>query len=303
MNDESRDVIIGIGEVLWDMLPGGAVCGGAPANFACHAAALGGRAAVVSCVGTDPLGERAVAEIAARGVDCRHVRRDPLHATGTVDVAIGAGGEATYTFAADTAWDHLEWDESLGPLAAAAAAVCFGTLGQRSPVSRHTIRRFLAASPRSALRVFDVNLRQEFHSPELIRESLALASVLKLNEEELPVVAAACGVAHADPLAALRDISSRHGLRLAALTFGAAGSLLVSGDAVSRRPAEPTVVVDTVGAGDAFTAAVVEGMLAGRALDAVHERASRLASFVCTQPGAMPPPVGSAVTTFGGQRS
>jgi fructokinase len=301
MTNERRG-IIGIGEVLWDLLPGGAVCGGAPANFACHAAALGGAAAVVSCVGADPLGERAVATIAARGVDCHHMRRDGHHPTGTVDVAIDAGGEATYTFAADTAWDHLEWSDALGPLAAGAAAVCFGTLGQRSPVSRSTIRRFVAATPRHALRVFDVNLRQQFHSPDLIRESLALASVLKLNEDELPVVAAACGIDHADPVATLCGLSSRHGLRLAALTCGAAGSVLVSGDEVSRRAAEPAVVVDTVGAGDAFTAAVVEGLLAGRGLETIHERASRLAAFVCSQPGAMPPPVASAVDTSGDPR-
>lgn len=298
-----RRTIIGIGEVLWDLLPGGAVCGGAPANFACHAAALGGAAAVVSSVGDDPLGERAVATIAARGVDCRHIRRDGHHPTGTVDVAINAAGEATYTFAADTAWDHLAWDDALGPLAAAAAAVCFGTLGQRSPVSRDTIRRYVAATPRDALRVFDVNLRQDFHSPALIRESLAVASVLKLNEEELPVVAAACGIGHGDPVAALRELSARHCLRLAALTCGAAGSLLVAGDEVSRRAAEPTVVVDTVGAGDAFTAAVVEGMLAARPLEEIHGRAGRLAAFVCSQPGAMPPPVASAGTSSGDSRS
>jgi fructokinase len=130
-----------------------------------------------------------------------------------------------------------------------------------------------------------------------------VASVLKLNEEELPVVAAACGIGHGDPVAALRELSARHCLRLAALTCGAAGSLLVAGDEVSRRAAEPTVVVDTVGAGDAFTAAVVEGMLAARPLEEIHGRAGRLAAFVCSQPGAMPPPVASAGTSSGDSRS
>ncbi|MFN9367789.1 MAG: carbohydrate kinase family protein [Planctomycetia bacterium] len=279
--------IVAIGETLWDLFPDGPVWGGAPGNVACHAAGLGAAAAVVSRLGSDELGDRGLATLAALGVDCHHVQRDDRHPTGTVAVTLGAGGDASYEFAADVAWDHLAWEPALATLAAEAAAVCFGTLGQRSAGARETIRRFLAAAV--GLRVFDVNLRQDFHSAEVIRESLAVTDVLKLNDEELPFVAAACGIATTDPGAALAMLADRYGLRLAALTRGAAGSLLVAGNAVSALPALATPVVDTVGAGDAFTAAVIMGLLRGRPLGEMHGHAARLAAFVCSQRGATPP--------------
>ena len=214
------------------------------------------------------------------------MHRDEARHTGTVAVSLSPAGDARYEFAADVAWDHLAWEPSLAAVAADAAAVCFGTLGQRSAVSRQTIRRFLAAA--RGLRVFDVNLRQQFHSPELIRESLALADVLKLNDEELPVVAAACGIAAADPVAALRDLAARHALRLAALTRGKAGSVLVAAGQTSLKPARATTIVDTVGAGDAFTAAAIVGLLRDDPLEAIHDHAARLAAFVCGHRGATP---------------
>ena len=280
-------IFVGLGETLWDVFPDGAVWGGAPGNVACHAAGLGANVFMVSGVGCDELGERGIAALESHGIDCRHMQRDPRHPTGTVTVSLGPAGDASYVFASDTAWDHLGWEPSLGELAARANAVCFGTLGQRAEESRRTIRRFLEAAGQ-AVRVFDVNLRQAFYSPELIRESLALANVLKLNDDELPVVAAACGVSADDPVAAVRELAERHGLRLAALTRGAAGSLLVADGVVSTRPAEARTIVDTVGAGDAFTAAVVMGLLGGRPLDAMHDHAARLAAFVCGHRGATP---------------
>ena len=279
--------VIGLGETLWDVFPDGAVWGGAPGNVACHAAGLGANVFMVSGVGCDELGERGIAALESHGIDCRHVQRDPRHPTGTVTVALGPAGDASYVFASDTAWDHLGWEPSLGDLAARASAVCFGTLGQRAEESRRTIRRFLEAAGQ-AVRVFDVNLRQAIYSPELIRESLALANVLKLNDDELPVVAAACGVSADDPVAVVRELAERHGLRLVALTRGVAGSLLVADGVVSTRPAEARTIVDTVGAGDAFTAAGVMGLLGGRPLDAMHDHAARLAAFVCGHRGATP---------------
>jgi fructokinase len=242
---------------------------------------------MLSGVGCDDLGERGIAALESHGVDCRHVKRDPRHPTGTVTVSLSPAGDASYVFASGTAWDHLAWEPSLEGLAVRADAVCFGTLGQRSEESRRTIQRFLAAAGQ-AVRVFDVNLRQDFYSPELIRESLALANVLKLNDNELPVVAAACGVSADDPVAAVHELAERHGLRLAALTRGAAGSVLVADGVVSIRPAEARVIVDTVGAGDAFTAAVVMGLLGGRPLEVMHDHAARLAAFVCGHRGATP---------------
>lgn len=287
MHPSRPPTIIGIGETLWDLFPDGAVWGGAPGNVACHAAGLGAAAALVSRVGRDDLGDRGVATLESLGVDCRHVQRDGLHPTGTVGVSLGAGGEARYEFAADVAWDHLAWEPALEAAAAGAAAVCFGTLGQRTATARVTIRRFVAAAT-GGLRVFDVNLRQGFHSPALIRDSLALADVLKLNDEELPVVAGACGVAADDPVAAVHELAVRHALRLAALTRGPAGSVLVADGRTSLRPAGAKTIVDTVGAGDAFTAAVIVGLLRGRPLEAVHDHAVRLAAFVCGRRGATP---------------
>jgi fructokinase len=283
----SSPIFVGLGETLWDVFPDGAVWGGAPGNVACHAAGLGAESFMVSGVGCDELGERGIAALETHGIDCRHVQRAPRHPTGTVTVSLGPAGDASYVFASDTAWDHLAWEPSLGELAARASAVCFGTLGQRAEQSRRTICRFLTAAGQ-AVRVFDVNLRQAFYSPELIRESLALATVLKLNDDELPVVAAACGVSAEDPVAAVRELAERLGLRLAALTRGAAGSVLVADGVVSTRPAEARTIVDTVGAGDAFTAAVVMGMLAGRPLETMHDHAARLAAFVCGHRGATP---------------
>ena len=279
--------IVAIGETLWDLFPDGPVWGGAPGNVACHAAGLGVAAVIVSRVGRDDLGDRGIATLESLGVDCRHVQRDDDRPTGSVAVSLSPEGQARYEFAADVAWDRLAWEPALDPLAAGAAAVCFGTLGQRADGSRRTIRRFVTAAT-GGLKVFDVNLRQHFHSPDLIRESLALADVLKLNDEELPLVAAACGIRAAEPVAALEELATRHGLRLAALTRGAAGSVLVAGGQTSSRPAPATAVVDTVGAGDAFTAAVIVGLLEGRSLHSIHDHATRLAGFVCRHRGATP---------------
>ena len=246
--------MVAIGETLWDLFPDAAVWGGAPANVACHVAGLGVETAMVSRVGSDDHGDRGLASLAAHGVDCRFMQRDPDYPTGSVQVTLSAAGDASYVFAADTAWDQLAWQPDLQALATTVAAVCFGTLGQRSRRSRETIRRFLSTA-RQAIKVFDVNLRQQFYSDEVIRDSLGLATVLKLNDEELPVVAAACGLADGDSTAVAEKLIAAYGLHLVAVTRGAEGSLLVGDGQWSERAAEPAAVVDTVGAGDAFTAA------------------------------------------------
>lgn len=281
-------VLVGLGEVLWDVFPGAAHFGGAPANFACHAAGLGATAWMVSAVGTDELGDQAFDVLRRRGVECEHVARDPAHATGQVLVALDAAGQASYEFGSDTAWDHLPWSDSLESLAASCDAVCFGTLGQRSPESRQTIRRFVKATQQSALRVFDVNLRQQFFDRDTIVESLELASVLKLNDGELPVVAEFCGVRLGTETETLLELVRRFDLRLAALTRGPAGSLLIAGDMVDEQSAPPTAVVDTVGAGDSFTATLVRDFLSGLPLDVINTHANAVAAFVCSQNGATP---------------
>lgn len=282
-----RHRIIGIGEVLWDVFPDGPRFGGAPANFACHAAALGADVAMVSRVGEDDLGERAVESLQRRGVDTSAVARSSNLPTGTVVVTLDEQNSPSYEIAAPAAWDAIEWSDRLQRLAPAADAVCFGTLAQRSETSRQTICRFLRATADEALRVFDVNLRQSFYSAEIILASLELANVVKLNDEELPVVAAACGIEGSQDrrLAALCE---RFELRLAAMTRGASGALVVSPQETSDCPGFPTSVRDTVGAGDSYTAAIVVGMLRDGDLARVNEHACRLAAYVCSQSGATP---------------
>jgi fructokinase len=283
--------IVGLGEILWDVFPDGARFGGAPANFACSASGLAAGSARVSmagAVGGDDLGRRALAEFTARGVDVAAVAvlSEP---TGRVDVTVDAAGHASYVFAPDCAWDTLPWSDSLERLAAATTAVCFGTLSSRGVTSRATIRRFIAAVPSPALRILDINLRPPFWSPEIVRDSLPFANIVKCNDDELPVVAKILGLS-GSPEAILRQLVDRHDLRLAALTRGAKGSLLVTADGSSSDlPGTPVDVVDTVGAGDAFTAAVTLGLLAGWPLSKLHAHAERVAAYVCTQRGGTPP--------------
>jgi fructokinase len=285
----ARPVIAGIGEVLWDVYPDAAHFGGAPANFACHAASLGAEAWMVSAVGADELGDRALDSLGRRGVECASVTRDPKHATGRVLVTLDATGQASYEFAAETAWDHLSWSDQRASLARRCDAVCFGTLGQRSSISRDTIRRFVKATPLTALRVFDVNLRQHFYDAETIESSLQIASALKLNGEELPIVAELCGIKARAPRDILMELISRYELRFAALTHGSDGALLIAAGEESECPAVPTTVVDTVGAGDAFTATLVFDFLRGLPVVEINRHANAVASFVCSQPGATSP--------------
>lgn len=279
-------VTVGIGEVLWDVYPDGTHLGGAPANFASHAAALGAESWIVSAVGADDMGDRAVEQLRALGVRVDHIARDHRHSTGRVNVTLDANKRPAFEIVADAAWDHLPWSAGLGALARRADAVCFGTLAQRSPESRETIRRFLRATRPTALRVLDINLRQHYHDADTIQRSLELASALKLNEDELPVVASLCGVESTPTPATLKALARACDLRLVALTRGPEGAILVAGEEVSSvRPPE-VEVVDTVGAGDAFTAALVRDFLRGLPLAEINRRANELAAYVCSTPGA-----------------
>jgi fructokinase len=280
--------IVALGEILWDLFPDGPRFGGAPANFACHAAQLGGAVALVSAVGDDDLGRAALRELADRQIDLAEVQVSSAHPTGIVQVSIDGAGKPSYEFRADVAWDHLAWRGSLKPLAERAAAVCFGTLAQRGTESHATIQRFVRETQPDALRIFDVNLRKEFHSPEIIRQSLELANVCKLNDEELPHLARLFGLT-GNERQQLAALGARFQLQLVALTRGAQGALLwrQTGE-ISEQPGIATTIVDTVGAGDAFTAVLTVGLLAGRPLDEINRRACRVAAFVCSQAGATP---------------
>jgi fructokinase len=275
--------------VLWDVFPDEEHFGGAPANVAVHAAALGAEAWMVSAVGRDARGDAALTQLVAAGVDSSAVARLADHPTGVVHVDIDERGLPSYEIAEDSAWDHVRWTALVERAVHRADAICFGTLAQRSPASRATIRRAVAATRQDAWRLFDVNLRQDYYDADVVVASLDLANAVKLNEEELPTVARVCGLDNASPVDQLRALCERSGLRLAALTRGAFGSLLVTADGVWESLAPRTEIVDTVGAGDAFAATLLVGMLAGRPLGEVNERANAVAAYVCSQPGATPP--------------
>ena len=275
--------------MLWDVFPDGEHFGGAPANVAVHAAGLGAEALMISAVGKDARGDEALQRLAAFGVDCSAVARLADHPTGVVRVRVDAAGLPSYDIAMGSAWDFIPWTALVERAAQRADAICFGTLAQGLPESRATIRRAVAATRGTAWRLFDVNLRQTYYDAGLVTASLDLANAVKLNEEELPVVARLCGLESVTPVEQLRELCGRFGLRLAALTRGPCGSLLVTADGAWDCPAPRTEIVDTVGAGDAFTATLLVGILAGRSLDEVNERANAVAAYVCSQPGATPP--------------
>lgn len=289
---QAAPLIVGLGEVLWDVIsPTEKYLGGAPANFAFHSSQFGANGLVVSGIGTDALGQEITAQLQGKGLDTTCLRQDARHPTGTVTVQKDAQGQPTYNIHAPVAWDFLPFDDLLRQQAENADAVCFGTLAQRSPASRAAIRAFVASTRPDCLRVFDINLRQAFYTRDVIESSLKLCNVLKLNHEELPVVAALLELPannSADETALLTSLLALYPLRLIALTRGGNGSVLTTKFRRSEHPGYPATVVDTVGAGDAFTAALTWGLLHTADLDHIHDTASRLASFVCSQPGGTP---------------
>ncbi|HEX3717983.1 MAG TPA: carbohydrate kinase [Verrucomicrobiae bacterium] len=279
--------VIGIGEVLWDILPSGKQLGGAPANFAFHARSLGGRSRVISRVGQDSLGAEILQRLQTLGLPTSEIQIDPSKPTGTVSVELSSDGQPRFTIHQDVAWDNLALEKSALTAVSEADAVSFGTLAQRREPSRGTIRSLLAAARPSALRILDINLRQDYFSREIIETSLKLANVLKLNDGELPIVSEFLGV-FGNIREVVERIAQRHGLRLVCLTRGAHGSLLYSAGEWADDPSEPVEVKDTVGAGDAFTAALAMGMLEGKPLSEINRRANQIARYVCSREGATP---------------
>lgn len=241
-------------------------------------------------VGNDELGREAVHILRTAGLDTSYIQTDDLHPTGTVNVTIDDKGHASYEFAANTAWDHMATSPDWAELAATADAVCFGTLAQRSTASQSTIRSFLESLKPDALCVFDVNLRQAFYTADVLRDSLHHADILKLNEQELPVLATLLDISGSDDRTLLTHLCSRFSLSLACYTRSDRGCLFVSPDAYVDHPGHRVRVADTIGAGDAFTASVIHDYLRGRPLAEMAERASRRGAWVATMTGAMPDP-------------
>jgi fructokinase len=281
-------VIVGLGELLWDVLPGGLQLGGAPANFAYYAAALGNQGIIASRVGNDELGREALRRLMQLGLKTFHVQIDLSHPTGTVRVQVDERGQPEFTITDEAAWDFLEWTPQWQELAAQADAVCFGSLAQRSPQSRATISQFLQTTRGDCLRVFDVNLRQSFYSAEILSESLQWAKVVKLNDAELPKLVEILELSSDSDNERVRRLIQAFDLDLVCVTQGARGSLLVTESGAVEHPGFPVTVADAVGAGDAFTAALVHHYLRQAPLERINEAANRLGSWVATQVGATP---------------
>lgn len=283
-----RFKVAGLGEVLFDAFPEGEKFGGAPANFTCHCHSLGAEAYVVSCIGDDERGEKARAFLDNHGVNTSCLVTSDEHETGVVLVTLDKAGKPDYEIKEGVAWDNIPLTDQMLELAPRLDAVCFGSLAQRNEVSRRTILRFLEATSSGCLRVFDINIRQNFYNEDLIRASLDLANALKLNDEELPIVAGIIGAAGSDE-DVVKAVIKEFDLKLAVLTCGPRGALMATPDGSSfASPPADCRVVNTVGAGDAFTAATIMGFLQGRMLEEINRHANDLAAYVCTQHGAVP---------------
>ena len=279
---------IGLGEILWDMFPAGKKLGGAPANFAYHAKAIAPDrvdAFIASSIGNDPLGKEISAALYELNINQSYLGIDSRHPTGTVTVELDQHGSPAYSIDQEVAWDYIPTIPS--ELAKSVDAVCFGTLAQRSPVSMNSIMQFLSAVPDSALKIFDINLRQPYYSRNVINKSLEIANVLKINDEEIAIIARLLGINGSEEYV-LQEVVNRYSLKLGILTKGGNGSTLISGDQTSSFPGFEVPVQDSVGAGDAFTAAIVFGMLQGYDLDHLNACANKLAAYVCSAAGATP---------------
>jgi fructokinase len=280
--------IVGIGEVLWDLLPEGRQLGGAPANFAYHAQSLGANATVITRVGKDADGAAIQSRFSEIGLSLAGLQQDEIAPTGTVSVALGKNGVPSYTIQKNVAWDYISATRSALECVGTADVVCFGSLAQRHSTSRHSIQTLVSSAPNGAWRVFDVNLRQNFYTKQLIECSLGLANVLKLNDQELPVLTTMFALS-GDTREQIRELSVRFDLRVVALTCGPNGSLLYCDGHFAEGNPSPIQVKDTVGAGDAFTAALCMGLLTNLGLDHISTIANRIAAHVCGCTGAMPP--------------
>lgn len=284
----NKPIVVGMGEALWDVLPDGKKIGGAPANFAFHAGQAGMDSRVVSAVGNDALGEEALATLEGKGLNIEAVARVDFP-TGVVNVSLGEQGIPQYDICEGVAWDNIPFTPALANLASQAQAVCWGSLAQRNEVSRKTIFSFLDAMPsdEERLKVFDINLRQQFYTLEIIEASCRRANVLKINDEELVLVSEMLRLGAGSPEVLCRSLMERYGLSILVLTCGANGSYVFTPVETSYRVTPKVQVADTVGAGDSFTATLVGELLRKTPVGVAHEHAVEVAAYVCTQQGAM----------------
>lgn len=280
--------VVGLGEILWDLLPSGRQLGGAPANFAYCSHLLGDRGIVASRVGRDQLGEDIRESLRKAGIPEEFVQADDSQPTGTVRIQVDSAGQPKFEITQPAAWDYLEWTKDWQGLARSADAVCFGSLAQRSEKSRTAILNFLDATQPNEVLMFDVNLRQEFFSAEIIRQSLQRANAMKLNHEEVPRVKELLSMTERDDILFCRSVMERFDLNLICITRGAGGSLLCDRREVHEHSGYRVKVKNTVGAGDAFTAALVHQYLRQCTLAEMNDTANRMGAWVASHSGAMP---------------
>lgn len=285
---KQRDIVVGMGEALWDVLPEGKKIGGAPANFAYHVGQFGLDSCVVSAVGDDAPGNEILENLTSKGL--KHLIEKVPYPTGTVQVEIDPAGIPQYDIKQNVAWDNIPYTPQLEELARHTKAVCFGSLAQRNVVSRETIGRFLDVMPRNeeSLVVFDVNLRQGFYTKDILCESMRRCNILKINDEELVTVSRLFGYPGIDLQDKCWIMLGKYNLKMLILTCGVNGSYVFTPGNVSFLPTPHVEVADTVGAGDSFTAAFIASILKGLPVTEAHQRAVRTSAFVCTQNGAMP---------------
>ena len=282
---ERKPIIVGIGELLWDMLPTGKKAGGAPINFVYHASRLGAEGYAISAIGDDMLGKEIIEELDRYHI--QHLIEKVPYPTGTVKVGLTEEGIPSYTISERVAWDHIIATSNAVDLAEQADAICFGTLAQRSAQSRETIQAISSFAPTDAYRLFDINLRQHYYSKELIEESFYLANVLKANDREFAVLKELFGLTGSEKEVA-RWFIEKYNLRMFVLTAGASHSTIYTREEISTLPTQQVQVVDTIGAGDAFSAALVIALLKGKSLEEAHQEAVKCAAFVCSKAGAWP---------------
>jgi fructokinase len=284
---ENMKNVIGIGELLWDVLPEGKKLGGAPCNFVYHAQKQGALGLALSAIGDDANGKEILEVLKAKNISAEliQVNKKP---TSTVDVALNTEGVPEYTIHEDVAWDFMVLNDDTLKAVSEADIICFGSLAQRNSTSRETIEKILNHSRPETLIVYDINLRQNFYNKEIIERSLQLCNVLKLNEDELPVVCDLLGVKAESEEGQILDLIKEYNLKLVAYTKGSEGSLLMTPSEKSYLPTPKVKVKDTVGAGDSFTAVMIVGFANGKSLKENHQKAVEISAFVCTQDGAMP---------------
>ncbi len=281
-----KRLVVGLGEVLWDMLPEGRKIGGAPVNFAYHAGQFGIDTMAVSAIGNDKLGEDTIAEM--NGKHLNHIFPSVPYPTGSVQVKLDEKGVPAYDIKENVAWDNIPFTNEIESVARSCRAVCFGSLAQRNAVSRNTIRKFIESTPSGCIRIFDINLRQNFYTSNVIHDSLELCNILKINDEEIMLVSRMFNYDSSNIENVCRTIMEDFSLEKVILTCGTKGSYIFTKGGVSFMPTPKVNVADTVGAGDSFTGSFCAAILRGLPVAEAHKKAVEVSAYVCTQNGAMP---------------